>query len=46
MTKSEFKKLETILAKVENLQGRTTDAQLKERLNAAKTELLRAWKGE
>ena len=40
MTKSEIRKLETILAKVETLQIETTDAVAREGLGSAKSELL------
>lgn len=44
MSKSELKKLVTILAKVESLETTTQDPHLRARLGAAKIELLRAWK--
>lgn len=42
MTKTEEKKLETILAKTETLQNQTKDRALRERLGVAKGEMLRA----
>lgn len=41
MTRSEFKKLETILAKIELLQNSVSDSTANERLMTAKNELLR-----
>jgi hypothetical protein len=41
MTRAENKKLGTILAKVEALQNATSDEAAKERLGAAKSQLLR-----
>jgi hypothetical protein len=41
MTIAESKKLHTILAKVETLQNQVSDFYAKERLGAAKAELLR-----
>lgn len=41
MTAAEFKKLETIIAKIETLQGQTADPNAKGRLQSAKSELIR-----
>ena len=41
MTMKEIKKLETILAKIETLQNQISDQNAKERLEGAKSELLR-----
>jgi len=42
MTKAQIKKLETVLAKLENLQNQVADRSIRERLGAGKNELLRA----
>jgi hypothetical protein len=41
MTTTEISKLHTIVAKIENLQNATSDAIARERLQVAKSELLR-----
>ena len=41
MTSREVRKLETILARIETLQAMTRDAGARDRLDTAKTELLR-----
>jgi hypothetical protein len=41
MTRAEIQKLETILAKIETLQGQTRDFLAKDKLGRAKDELLR-----
>ena len=43
MTQAETKKLETILGKIEALQAQTSSAVLRDRLQSAKSELLRAY---
>lgn len=43
MTSRERQRLETIIAKVETLQNTTKDPVAKDRLGAAKSELLRLW---
>lgn len=42
MTKAQVRKLETILAKTESLENEVLDVRVKERLSAAKREMLRA----
>ena len=42
MTRADERKLETILAKTETLESQTLDRFLRERLHAAKNEMLRA----
>jgi hypothetical protein len=42
MTKKQVEKLETILAKLEALENEVVDTSARERLSAAKRELLRA----
>jgi hypothetical protein len=46
MTKRERQRLDIILGKIEALQNATRDAKAAERLNAAKSELLRIWNDE
>jgi len=46
MTKREQQMLDTILGKLEYLQNKTKDERAKERMMAAKNELLRLYKGE
>ena len=42
MTKAQINQLHTLLGKTEALQSRVEDARIRDRLNAAKTELFRA----
>ena len=42
MTKAQINQLHTLLGKTEALQNRVEDARIRDRLNAAKTELFRA----
>lgn len=42
MTAKDMKKLDAIVGKIENLQNSTDDTILKDRLQVAKSELLRA----
>lgn len=46
MTKSQFQKLETIIGKIEALQGTSGDANVRSRLLSAKNELLRLYSEE
>lgn len=43
MTKRQIAKLDAILAKLETLENQVSDNRLRERLGAAKRELLRAY---